>query len=687
MFSDGATTVQRITPTPNYLPFINGGRFEALLLTTRDPVVEARKAAEAAAAVEKAKLLPTPSQMMAKSRWSMTSASLGVTIARPEITLKGELPLKDELGETWSMPLPAHLAFLGEAAPQSTSKIPPRRSREEMQKASSPRASHDEVAKPEASKSARRSGSPSARRRPRKYERELRQRDLAQRDGHILAADTFDRRHHVRSAGAQRVHRILALNTMALGAPDNGHVFRKHLHELASTRFVAPERPELPPFAPKAAKKRAADGKLSAVEKPPFDLYRSIWRGRLKWASSADLYDTDAVLHARCRFDWQRMLMSYSVAKLIVRKSERPASPVTDDEAPHADFFVDEVMQVGECLLSHYQLCCCVFSFYCAHESLTLDTLTLRGFLAFCSDCNLISKRPGHSTEAALTDIYLSLARAPASAPRMSKEHGGSSAQQQQQQHFPLGRAAFFVALLRIAIHRHVLDGGVPNVADALSQLLTLDVLACVGEEKLQMPDDFRRQYAYTGGVCDELRRRTPWYKKCFEYATSLPGCASVRVISLEQWVELCEQLDILGPDLGEREAVLCFSWSRMCFADEPPASLRDARAWRWSAMGRLKESCLPFEGFLEALCRVAVLKVLPTDGEIALRGDRDAAEYLNSIGRIKYDELVADRSMTWGSPSPLQQPLERSLFHLVNLMASAARDRGINNLALPDQP
>ena len=80
-------------------------------------------------------------------------------------------------------------------------------------------------------------------------------------------------------------------------------------------------------------------------------------------------------------------------------------------------------------------------------------------------------------------------------------------------------------------------------------------------------------------------------------------------------------------------------------------------------------------------------IRVLPTDGEIALRGDRDAAEYLNSIGRIKYDELVADHSMTWGSPSPLQQPLERSLFHLVNLMASAARDRGINNLALPDQP
>ena len=46
--------------------------------------------------------------------------------------------------------------------------------------------------------------------------------------------------------------------------------------------------------------------------------------------------------------------------------------------------------------------------------------------------------------------------------------------------------------------------------------------------------------------------------------------------------------LDLIGPDLAEREAVLCFSWSRMAVVDSG------------TVKGRLKSCRLPFEGYME---------------------------------------------------------------------------------------
>ena len=60
----------------------------------------------------------------------------------------------------------------------------------------------------------------------------------------------------------------------------------------------------------------------------------------------------------------------------------------------------------------------------------------------------------------------------------------------------------------------------------------------------------------------------------------------------------LLRALGLIDADLSEANATLCFAWSRTAVVDDA------------TPKGHLRETHLTREGFFEALCRVAVLKV-----------------------------------------------------------------------------
>ena len=86
---------------------------------------------------------------------------------------------------------------------------------------------------------------------------------------------------------------------------------------------------------------------------------------------------------------------------------------------------------------------------------------------------------------------------------------------------------------------------------------------------------------------------------------------------------------------------------------------------------GKERESFLPFEGFLEALCRVAVLKALPTDEEIQSAGCAHAGVYLEWLELEEpdaYEQLVETRNTDFGD-EPDYQPIHRCVAHLIETM------------------
>ena len=98
---------------------------------------------------------------------------------------------------------------------------------------------------------------------------------------------------------------------------------------------------------------------------------------------------------------------------------------------------------------------------------------------------------------------------------------------------------------------------------------------------------------------------------------------------------------------------------------------------WQATERGHVKESNLPFEGFLEALCRLASMKSLPTDEEIERAKCRDAAEYLEKLHDYdiaKYNDLMESRATPWGE-TPIQ-PIERCVAHLLCIIIRAIERR-----------
>ena len=94
------------------------------------------------------------------------------------------------------------------------------------------------------------------------------------------------------------------------------------------------------------------------------------------------------------------------------------------------------------------------------------------------------------------------------------------------------------------------------------------------------------------------------------------------------------------------------------------------------SLRGRVKESCLPFEGFLEALCRMAPLKSLPTRAQVAEAGEADAGAFLlhlRAVNAERYKAFLRDPStrVEWSAQMPTDEmePVEGRLEHLLHLV------------------
>lgn len=243
-------------------------------------------------------------------------------------------------------------------------------------------------------------------------------------------------------------------------------------------------------------------------------------------------------------------------------------------------------------------------------------------------------------------------------------------------------RVEFFVALLHIAVNRHQRTGAAKNLQEALLYLLVGDLQSVLdGEGDIPAkvfvhPKVFREKYCYSKEVSNVLSINIVALRALFGILCRAKESSQLRLLALHEWMDFLRATDLFAGDLTERQATLCFSWSRSIVEDET------------TPKGYCKDTCLPFEGFLEALCRLSVLTAMPTDEEMKAVGygsadplDSRAGPYLRRM-RIDHEEQYAAlcelEKTDWGDEPP-RQPIDRRIAHLMSCIFYAlARQREV---------
>jgi len=315
-----------------------------------------------------------------------------------------------------------------------------------------------------------------------------------------------------------------------------------------------------------------------------------------------------------------------------------------------------------------------LFEFYSATDGGSIARMGFNGWAKFTHDFNIASKRSKFCKRADLDRLFIVIDAAAAKLHRETLAAAESSGGAKKRKK-PKGvmdemaayacmaeakvwtRVEFVAAIVHVAISRYVLQGDLTDVSEAVHCLIARLIEPRLDPLVFCDRNIFRRR-CYAPPVNGVVVVNESSLKAIFSAISPLDSYDAKTLLSLSEWLKWLDALEFIGEDVSLRDAILCFTWSITVVIDGS------------SKTGSLKEQNLPYEGFLEALCRMAMLKSLPTDAEIANAGFADAGQYMNHL-KIKdeeaYMKLMSERATPWGHEPP--QPIERQVYHMIAII------------------
>ena len=404
--------------------------------------------------------------------------------------------------------------------------------------------------------------------------------------------------------------------------------------------------------------------KVTRRSSSKWDPMFSIWGPRAKWSDSRNLYDTVGAAKLRFRNDWPYAL-ELGVANSIKRFGAAGLEAYIDkapDKSP--DVGLEDAVEAVALVLEHtHNLWYHLFSYYASLNN-EIDYLTLNTWTQMLSDCKLVDERSEYCKKAMCDTLFIEV---DVHASRFDDTDGRRMK--------ALDRTEFFVALIRLAINRSVRTKRERDVARALENLLT-HIEKRITARFIASPNEFRQRVAYGVEINQVLRLHESQLTSLFAMLSEVTPYSRKDdpLVGYFSWIEFLREVELIGSDLSERLATLCFVWSRTLVVDPRCRS------------GAAREAGLPFEGFLEAIVHAAALKALPTDDEVQSRPGihpRHAGAYIYDLknqDQDQYNLMLKQRACAWGQIPKDDPVLSRRVAHFIALMLHAIDHRVANN-------
>ena len=183
------------------------------------------------------------------------------------------------------------------------------------------------------------------------------------------------------------------------------------MHKLRTNRYVEPYvHQKAVVYSGSSRKKKAASG-------PKWDLYKSIWAPRAKYADSKDVWDTVEVRRKRFAIVWKRCL-DLGLADLVVRMDDGDGDDSADEEADNLEEFGadddarddhPEVQDVKRVLWDAHEFFESLFIYYACNEPSSLHSWGMIEWVLFNGEFDVASKKSKHCKTADLDLIFIAV--------------------------------------------------------------------------------------------------------------------------------------------------------------------------------------------------------------------------------------------------------------------------------------
>jgi len=237
-----------------------------------------------------------------------------------------------------------------------------------------------------------------------------------------------------------------------------------------------------------------------------------------------------------------------------------------------------------------------------------------------------------------------------------------------------LSRQEFLQILIRICVHRYMKPrrrGEQPlftDVSEAMREFFSVHLFPRLDPAALQVSNDFRQKFVYIEETDEALYEHVETLTALYEVYSGKDHnrsdlTAHSKMLGMDEWLDLCSDLELIDDEFTLREARLCFLWSRLRVADESNAAQR-------RAMCNLR-----FEDFNECIVRLCTMKVIPTDEEVEDGGFTDGGEMFLELRKAnEWRTWSMDRQIAWNDE--LRQPIWRCVHHIMAIITRGVEER-----------